>query len=73
MIHTQLPEEEKEESKIVGKHTTIISPFLTQKEIADYYRCSTVSIRRRVKKGLIKETRENGCILYNIKDNRIKL
>ena len=54
-----------------SKHVTVQSPYMTKRELADYLRCSTWTIDRRVKLGLIKEDIICGSRLYSREKNRI--
>ena len=69
--HIEQPSEHIPEIK--KKHVTYVSPFITRAELAEYRRCTCMSFIRRVKKGMIKESREDGSILYHVKENNIKL
>lgn len=70
--YKQYPVQDETET-IVGNNVTVISPYMTKKEVAKYFRCSTRTIDNRVKLGLIKKVIINGFTLYPKKENRINI
>lgn len=55
-----------------SENVTVVSPFLTRKEMAEYHRCSERKIDRMVKIGMLKAKKFGHTVLFSREENRIK-
>jgi excisionase family DNA binding protein len=70
--YKQYPVQDDNET-IVGNNVTVISPYMTKKELAEYLKCSTRTIERMTNIGMLKATRfSKRKVIYYKDENRIK-